>query len=247
MHKILVLGATSSVATSLIRRYAKDGARFYFIARSQVKLDSLLSEFKDQVIGSEALDLSKFDEGAAAVRSAYQSAQWFDLIVVAHGYLGDQGKSEREFEEALTQISINFTSAVALLIAITAELDRAPGRMAHIAVITSVAGDRGRPRNYTYGAAKAGLTTYLQGMRSRLWGRAHVTTIKLGPTDTPMTVDHEKNGLFISSQEAAKQIERAIAAKCREVYVPRRFWWIMQVVKSLPEPVFQRIKSVSGP
>ena len=64
-------------------------------------------------------------------------------------------------------------------------------------MITSVAGDRGRPRNYTYGAAKSATTTYLEGVRSRLY-RAGVTVhdLRLGPVDTPMTRDHPKNALF---------------------------------------------------
>ncbi|HXS18863.1 MAG TPA: SDR family NAD(P)-dependent oxidoreductase [Polyangiaceae bacterium] len=246
MHNILVLGATSTVATSLSRRYLEKGSRFYFLARSADKLASRVAEFSTQLLGSEAVDFTAFDDTIRAIDRAYEVAGWFDLIVVAHGYLGDQLESERNFVEALAQISINFSSVVAQLIAVTRHLESNPGRRAQIAVITSVAADRGRPRNYTYGAAKAGLNTYLQGLRSRMWGRAWVTTIKLGPVDTPMSASHEKNALFISSEEAARQIERAITKKRAEVYVPRRFSLVMRVVRALPEPIFQRIPSLSG-
>jgi short-subunit dehydrogenase len=246
MQKILVLGANSTVATSLARRYRQKGAQFYFLARSEAKLDSRLAEFSTHVLGSQVVDFTAFEETAQAIDRAYQVANWFDTIIVAHGYLGDQLKSERDMDEALSQISINFSSVVAQLIAITRHLEAQPQRTAHIAVITSVAADRGRPRNYTYGAAKAGLNTYLQGLRSSMWGKAWVTTVKLGPVDTPMSASHEKNALFISSEEAARQIERAITQKRREVYVPRRFWLVMRVVRALPESIFQRIPSLSG-
>lgn len=246
MQQILVLGANSTVATSLARLYQKQGSQFYFLARSQDKLASRLAEFSTQVLGSEVVDFTALDETAKAIDRAYELAEWFDLILVAHGYLGDQLESERNVDEALSQININFSSVVAQLIVITRHIENKPQRMAHIAVITSVAADRGRPRNYTYGAAKSALNTYLQGLRSRMWGRAWVTTIKLGPVDTPMSASHEKNALFISSAEAARQIERALRKKCREVYVPRRFWLVMRVVCALPEPIFQRIASLSG-
>src|SRR5690606_4280000 len=131
------------------------------------------------------------------VHSLYEEFQEFDLALLAHGYLGNQLKSEESFSEAMAQISVNFVSAVAWLIPLAQRMEER-GR-GHLTVITSVAGDRGRPRNYTYGASKGALGLYLQGLRSRLYGNVTVTTIKLGPVDTPMTVDHDKNASFITS------------------------------------------------
>jgi decaprenylphospho-beta-D-erythro-pentofuranosid-2-ulose 2-reductase len=111
----------------------------------------------------------------------------------------------------------------------------------------SVAGDRGRPRNYTYGAAKGALTLYLQGLRSRLYpvGVA-VTTLKLGPVDTPMTVDHAKNPLFTTPERLAPAIVRAIDRRAGEVYLPWYWRPILAVVRNTPEPLFQRLRFLSG-
>ena len=118
-----------------------------------------------------------------------------DVAVIAHGWLGDQLASERDVAEAERIIATNFTSVVALLVPLGNHFEAAGA--GNIAVLSSVAGDRGRPRNYTYGAAKGALNVYLQGLRTRLWSRGvRVQTLKLGPVDTPMTATHTKNLLF---------------------------------------------------
>jgi short-subunit dehydrogenase len=133
---------------------------------------------------------------------------------------------------------------VSQLLAVTACLKQQG--TGHIAAISSVAGLRGRPRNYTYGAAKAALSTYLQGVRSRHYPIVHVTNILLGPVDTPMSEEHKKNGLFLTSNDAARRIVRAIDQKKNDVFVPGFFRGIMWIVVNLPEALFQRFPSLSG-
>ena len=108
-------------------------------------------------------------------------------------------------------------------------------------------GARGRPRNYTYGAAKGALNLYLQGLRSRLYpAGVKVTTLKLGPVDTPMTRTHRKNALFATPARAARDIVRALDRGAGEVYVPWYWRPIMAVVRNTPEPLFQRLGFLSG-
>jgi short-subunit dehydrogenase len=110
-----------------------------------------------------------------------------------------------------------------------------------------VAGDRGRPRNYTYGTAKGALNVYLQGLRTRVWSRGvGVHTLKLGPVDTPMTATHEKTMLFARADRVAAGIVDAIDANRAEAYVPGYWRGIMAVVRNLPERVFQRLPALSG-
>ena len=139
---------------------------------------------------------------------------------------------------------VNYVGVVAQL-TVLGPFFEAQGR-GTIAVISSVAGERGRPRNYTYGSAKAGVTIYLQGLRSRLWPAVQVTTILLGPVDTPMTTSHEKNALFVTRTRAARGILRAIEGRHSEAYVPGFWRWIMLVVRLLPEGLFQRLPFLSG-
>ena len=116
------------------------------------------------------------------------------------------------------------------------------GKRGRIGVITSVAGERGRPRNYTYGAAKGALTVYLQGLRSRLYAaNVSVTTIKLGPVDTPMTKGMDKLPLLVSPDAAAAELLAGAARGAHTVYVPAKWRPIMFVIRHIPSFVFRRL------
>lgn len=245
MAKVLLLGATSAIAQDMARRLADRGDRLFLVGRSREKLERLVLELKDAVVGSAAVDLDRLEENAGCVQAAIRALGHLDVAVIAHGYLGDQLASEAEWAEAERILRTNLLSPVSLLVPLANYFEaQARGR---IVVLSSVAGERGRPRNYTYGAAKGALTLYLQGVRSRLHPLGvSVTSVKLGPVDTPMTVDHEKNRLFATSADAAAQIIAAMDAGASEPYVPWFWRPIMGVVKALPEPLFQRVKSFSG-
>jgi short-subunit dehydrogenase len=171
--------------------------------------------------------------------------QGVDTVLVAHGDLGDQLETERSFDAAERTLRTNFLSVIALLVPIANHFESA--RAGKLGVITSVAGDRGRPRNYTYGAAKGALNIYLQGLRTRLYASgATVTTLKLGPVDTPMTHSHAKHVLFGQPVRVARGIVNAIDAGTPEAYVPSFWRAIMPVVKNTPESLFQKLSFLSG-
>jgi len=241
---VLILGATSAVAADVARLYRARGARFFLIARSREKLSALAAELGDSVIGQQTSDFLQTGAALEGLRVALAELGVVDLALVAQGDLGDQVASETDFGEAERQIAVNYSSVVAQL-TVLGPFFQTQGR-GTIAVISSVAGQRGRPRNYTYGSAKGGLTIYLQGLRSRLWPRVQVTTILLGPVDTPMTVSHAKNALFSSSEQAARGIVRAIERGRGEAYVPGYWWPILLLVRWLPEALFQRLAFLAG-
>lgn len=241
---VLILGATSDIAAEVARIYASRGARLYLIARNPEALAQLSAELGSAVVSSDAVDFTDYARASAAVERALTALGTLDVALLSQGYLGDQLESERNFEEARRQIEVNLLSAVAQLIPLAQHVEK-NGR-GTLAVITSVAGERGRPRNYTYGAAKGGLNLYLQGLRSRLWGKAHVVTIKLGPVDTKMTTHHKKNAVFATIPGAARGIVRAIDRRAREVYVPGFWFFIMAVVRNMPEAIFQKLSFLSG-
>ena len=114
-----------------------------------------------------------------------------------------------------------------------------------IAVISSVAGDRGRQSNYLYGAAKGGLSVYLQGLRNR--GKhcgVHVMTVKPGFVATQMTVGlvDPKSPLVAQPEQVAKDIVRGLKKRKNIVY-SRWFWrYIMLMIRSIPEWIFKRLR-----
>ena len=147
--------------------------------------------------------------------------------------------------EAVEVRSTNFVSAVALLMPL-ADHFGAQGH-GHLAAITSVAGERGRPRNYTYGSAKGALTRYLQGLRSRLHRTGvRVHNFKLGPVDTPMSAGHPQNVLWGEKRAVARGIVRALAGRRHTIYLPGIWALVMAIVRVLPEFVFQRFSFLAG-
>lgn len=244
MHNVLIVGATSAVASEVAVLYAGRGSRLHLIGRSTPKLAALTQRLGDAEVTVANGDFLDYSNNARLVEDALERLGTVDVVLIAHGLLGDQLRSEHDFEEAKAQLDANYTSVLSFVIPLANHLER-QGR-GHLAVISSVAGERGRPRNYTYGAAKGAVTVYLQGLRSRLWPKVGVHTIKLGPVDSPMTVDHPKNALFATCPQAARLIVHAIDRGRPEVYVPGYWAPIMLGVRHLPEWLFQRFAFLSG-
>jgi short-subunit dehydrogenase len=162
--------------------------------------------------------------------------------LLAYGILGDQGDAEEAPVETCRIIHVNFTSAALWLQVSVKHLPQDKPRT--IIAIGSVAGDRGRRSNYVYGAAKAGLAAFVEGIAHRLHGtNLHVLLVKPGLVDTPMTVHMDRSGRFWTDPERiAACIERAVRKRRTVVYCPWYWAIIMSVIRSLPRPFFFRTK-----
>ena len=246
---ILIFGATSAIAEAVAMRYAEGGNRFVLVARNAEKL----ADLRDRLIAAgagevhcETADLAVFPKTganarqAALIGKAFAMLQNVDLALICHGTLPDQEHCEGDFNAALNAIDINGLGAIALLTGLAPKM--AAQRQGVIAVVTSVAGDRGRRSNYVYGSAKALVSAYLQGLRSKLHGAGvHVLDVRPGLVDSPMTAHLKKGPLFSTPERVAAGILRALARKRHTVYVP--WWWriVMAVVRALPDSLFKRL------
>ncbi len=245
-QRVLILGATSAIAGEVARLYAARGAQLCLVGHNAEKLARLTLELPPERVTTALADFRKLSTAEDLVRAAIEAlGGGVDIALIAHGDLGDQLESERSIVAAEDTIAANFTSAVALLVPLANHMETA--RHGTLGVITSVAGERGRPRNYTYGAAKGALNLYLQGLRSRLFrAGVKVTTLKLGPVDTPMTRTHRKTPVFSTAPAVARSIVAALDAGKGEVYVPRFWGVIMPIVRNTPERLFQLLPFLSG-
>jgi decaprenylphospho-beta-D-erythro-pentofuranosid-2-ulose 2-reductase len=244
--RVLILGATSAIAAEMARQLAAEGSQLYLLGgRSQQKLEALTGALGGSVVGAATADFDDTGANGGRVEAALAALGGVDLAVIAHGLLGNQLATEAAYDQALPVLTTNLLSVVSLLIPLGNHFEKARG--GHIAVFSSVAADRGRPRNYTYAAAKGALNVYLQGLRSRLYpGGTGIHVLKVGPVHTPMTVDHQKNRLFAHPPEVARDILSAISRGRAVAYVPWYWRPIMAVVRGLPEPLFQRARALSG-
>lgn len=241
--KVMIIGATSSIAHETAKGFARDGAELFLVARSEEKLTAVANDLK--VWGAKRvdiylLDLTELERHQEMFDSALATLTTVDMLLIAHGTLGDQQLCEQSVTETLKELNNNFISVVSLLTISANYFEQRRGGC--IAVISSVAGDRGRQSNYVYGTAKAAISTFLQGLRARL-ARAGVAvvTIKPGFVDTPMVAGHKKNLLFASSQSVGEGIYKAMLQRKDVVYLPWFWRFIMLIVTALPERIFKRV------
>lgn len=241
--KLVVAGATSAIAVAVMREAVEAGDSLYLLARNEQKLEAVMADLQvrgGKVEGAVA-DLDDLSRHPALLEEAHRALGGFDALLVAHGVLTDQQQAQADSTVFARDVQTNFVSAASLAEAAARLFE--PKRAGTIAVITSVAGDRGRQSNYAYGAAKAGLSTYLSGLRNRL-ASANVAVIdlKVGMVDTPMTAHLPKGPLFASVATVGRAIHRAIRKRRDVVYVPWFWAGVMCVIRSLPERVFKKLK-----
>jgi short-subunit dehydrogenase len=242
-RKILVLGATSGIAEATCRIWAAQGASLFLVARNAEKLAAVAADLKTRgaaYIDTAVADLDDTALHPALLAHAINSLGGMDVAYLTHGILGDQAKAEQDFETAAQILHTNFVSVVSLL---TWLANFCVQRHAGVlAVISSVAGDRGRKSNYLYGASKAGLTAFLGGLRNRV-DREGVTVlnIKPGPVRTAMTSHMPGAEKMADVNKVAQTIVKAIDGRADEVYVPFQWQPIMFVIRHIPERVFKKL------
>lgn len=243
MRKILIVGATSAMAEACARLWAQRGDQLYLAARNPQQLQSVVADLKTrgaQAVDGKVFDANQFDQHAALLADATRFMGGLDTVLIAHGTLSDQDRAQADVAYALSEITTNGTSVVSLMTLAGEQLAQ-QGRGA-IAVISSVAGDRGRQSNYVYGSAKALVSAFASGQRQRLIKKGvHVITIKPGFVDTPMTAHLKKGALWAKPDQVARDISQAIDKGRTIVYTPGFWRWIMLIIKHIPEFVFIKI------
>ena len=241
---ILIIGATSGIAEAVARRYAASNCNFVLVGRDTAKLDIIASDLAARgAAGVHVLpwDANDVAQAGATIAGAWQQLGTVDLALIAHGSLPDQARAEEDLAYAVEQFRLNGESAVVCMLAL-AQHFRKQGN-GTLAVIGSVAGDRGRPTNYVYGAAKGAVEDCASGLRASLFKQGvHLLLIKPGFVATPMTAHLELPGaLTASADQVAQDIQRAVA-RGSDVLYTRWFWrWIMLIIKSIPTLVFKRL------
>lgn len=243
-RNILVIGATSAIAHACARRWANPDTRFLLVGRDREKLDACAADLaaRGAQVHTHLLDVRDHAAHPGLWNEVAARLQVPDIALLAHGTLPDQSACERDPRHAADAFSLNATSTIALLGAL-APMMRAR-RAGRIAVISSVAGDRGRASNYLYGSAKAAVSTFCEGLRASLAGDAvSVTDIRPGFVATPMTARLElPAALLRTPEQIAPAIVAAIERGRAVAYVPWFWRWIMLAIRFMPRPVFHRLK-----
>ena len=243
-QRALILGARSAIAQAIASRLAEDGWDLVLAARQSESLQPVAADLELRtgrlvhLLDFDALALDLHAGLAARVRAVSGE---FHLAVCVFGHMGDPGAERSETAAMVQTLTTNFTAAAVCLAHLANDFE-ARGEGGIIA-ISSVAGDRGRQSNYPYGAAKAGLSTFLQGLRNRLSSAGiHVLTVKPGFVDTPMT--YGKQGMFLVAppERVARDILRAWKKGQDVLYTPWFWRWLLLIIGWIPESLFKPLK-----
>lgn len=244
MKRILVIGATSAIATACCRLWAEQGHELFLVARDAEKLQQTAQDLEARgakSVNSFTMDVLDTPQHALMLQQCISTHRQIDIVLVAHGTLPDQAACEQDAELALQEFSINGSSVISLLSILAEQFTLQ--RCGSLAVISSVAGDRGRPSNYLYGSAKAAVSAFCEGLHARLFKiGVHVITIKPGFVDTPMTRGLAlPQALVVSPDYVAKHIVKAIDKKKAVLYTPRFWTLIMLIIRNIPTFIFKRL------
>ncbi len=243
MKKILIIGATSAIAEATAQSFAKEGARLFLIARNTERLATQATDLGIRgalSVDYALLDVNDRSNHQQALQRAIETLGEIDVVLIAHGTLGNQTDCEKDSETALLELETNAVSTIALLTKLANIFEKQ--HHGTIAVISSVAGDRGRPSNYVYGTAKAAVTTFCEGLQARMFkSGVHVLIIKPGLVATPMTEALSMPALLVADPNLiAADIVRAIDKKTDVLYTPWYWKYIMAGIIHIPTALFKK-------
>ena len=242
-QRILVFGATSAICHEVLKHYATQGTTFFITGRNAERLDAIGQDLCARggiIAGQAAYDFNDWAQHEPVIGQAREALGAIDLALVAHGSLPEQSQCEQSDAAVWACVQDNFASAAIIIHGCARVLDE-QGK-GSLAVISSVAGDRGRKSNYTYGATKAGLDALLQGLQGRFAGTAvKVINIKPGMVHSPMTEGMGDGLLWATPQAIAPTIISAISKGKRLCYVPGYWRLVMLVIRALPTTILAKL------
>jgi decaprenylphospho-beta-D-erythro-pentofuranosid-2-ulose 2-reductase len=244
MKKILIFGATSVIAEECARIWSMRGDQIFLVGRNGDRLKSISKDLSIRgalKTFTFVADLNEISIHPTILETAIKAMNGIDIVLVSHGTLSNQNECQNNIQQTILELQTNGLSAISLLSVTANYFEKI--KNGTVAIISSVAGDRGRASNYIYGSAKAMVSTFASGLRQRLFhSNVAVVTIKPGFVDTPMTASFKKGVLWADPATVAVKIVSAIDKRRSEVYIPFFWKYIMMCIKVLPNFLFLRIK-----
>ena len=242
-RRAALFGATSGIAVAVARRFAAGGASLVLVGRDAAALAATAQDLR--VRGAPSVveiagDFAAIDRLGDLAEQAWQAFGGVDAALIAYGSLPDQAALEADPAAVAPMMALNLASPAVLALHLARRFEAQGSGV--LAVITSVAGDRGRKSNFLYGAAKGGLQRFLEGLRHRLFAAGvQVLDIRPGFVSTRMTAHLPQGGpLWATPDRVAADIVRAIERRRPVLYTPWFWRAILTIVRALPRPLFHR-------
>lgn len=243
--RIVIVGATSAIAEHCARLWVKDArVDLTLVGRDLGKTERVAADLRVRSPQSvirvlvadflEPLAISQLVDSLVAEGTVH-------LVLIAHGSLSDQASCQQDLRACHEALTLNGISPVLFAEAFVGHMQKA--NCGTVAIIGSVAGDRGRKSNYVYGAAKGLIARYAQGLQHRLASTGvKVVLVKPGPTDTPMTAHLKEQGTSLArAEDVARLILQGIEQGRPVIYAPARWALIMMIIRHLPDIIFNKL------
>ena len=243
--RIIIIGATSAIAEHCARLWAKDGdVDLILVGRNKEKTERIATDLRIRsprsiihVIEADFIEPVSIDK---LVDSIFAEGP-IHKVLIAHGTLPEQSVCQQDLTACRDALVVNAISPVLFAEAFVGHMERT--NQGTLAIIGSVAGDRGRKSNYVYGAAKGLIERYAQGLQHRMAGTGvKIVLIKPGPTDTPMTAQLKQQMVTLANAEdVARIIFYGINKGVPVIYAPSRWALIMMIIRHLPNIIFNKL------
>ena len=245
MKRIVIIGATSAIAQECAKLWLKESPKHLtLVVRDADKAQRLLDDLqvrspqsKIEIVQTGFIDPEEIEKTVMDI--AKQGT--IDIALIAHGSLPEQSDCQSDLALCKETLEVNGVSPALFAESFAKVMEKA--NQGKIAIIGSVAGDRGRKSNYVYGAAKGLVGRYTQGLQHRFAGTPiKVVLIKPGPTDTPMTISFKQKGMKMAlAEDVAKTIIDGISNGKSVIYAPGKWQLIMLVIQHIPSLVFNKL------
>jgi decaprenylphospho-beta-D-erythro-pentofuranosid-2-ulose 2-reductase len=244
VQSVLVLGGASDIALATVRELVADRTRTVVLAaRDPDGLAGAVEELRAagaDSVEAVAFDADDLDSHEAVIGGAFERHRDLDLVLIAFGVLGDQERSLEDADFAAGVLRTNFLAAASAMLAAARRL-RAQGHGA-LVVLSSVAGERARRSNFVYGASKAGLDAFAQGLGDELAGDGvQVMVVRPGFVRTKMTAGLDEAPFTTTPDVVGREIVKGIRRGSHTVWAPPVLRVVMAGLRHLPRPVFRRL------
>jgi short-subunit dehydrogenase len=243
--KVAIVGATRGMGRALARRLAERGDALFLLGRDDVQMDLSARDLEARgapaSVGQARLDLGEPDGFGAALDAADRGLSRMDALVVTGGLFARPEELAADPARLAALLHANFTGTVLLCQQAAERLAARGGGL--ICVFGSVAGDRARRSNYLYGASKAGLAVFLDGLDLAYRGRGvRVLCVKPGFVRTAMTEGMPVPPFAGEPDAVARRVVAAMDAGRHQVYAPGVWRLVMLIIRALPRAVLRRVQ-----
>jgi decaprenylphospho-beta-D-erythro-pentofuranosid-2-ulose 2-reductase len=242
VQTVLVLGGSSEIGAATARLLVGRGTERVLLAgRDDQAMDEVAGSLRGMGAQVETLafDATSIEDHEKFVDEVFSAPTDIDVVIVAFGVLGDQDAIASDRTATLDMFATNLIGALSVIMPVVEQLKKQGHGI--LVVLSSVAAERPRRSNFVYGASKAGLDWFVQGLQYRLTGTGvRAVLVRPGFVRTKMTAGLAPKPLTVGPDEVAQAISSAIASDAEIVWVPGTLRWVMTVLRHLPRSILRR-------